>query len=171
LNKGKNMNKKILPAALPLLLILTACAGTPAATETPPTQPAADSPTEAVVHPTDIPAADEDETTDPIEPTSETAAENSSAQVSFSSDVMPILQTYCIECHGGRRIREGLDMRTHESLLNGSRHGPVLTPGDANESLFIELIVKGEMPDRGPKVTPAELQMLIDWVNQGALNN
>jgi hypothetical protein len=47
----------------------------------------------------------------------------------------------------------------------------VLVPGDANASLLVELIVKGDMPNRGEPVTPAELQLIMDWVNQGALNN
>lgn len=46
-----------------------------------------------------------------------------------------------------------------------------IVPGNANESLFVKLIVEGEMPNRGTKVTPEELQLIIDWVNQGALNN
>jgi hypothetical protein len=33
------------------------------------------------------------------------------------------------------------------------------------------LIIAGEMPNRGEMVTPEELQILMDWVNQGALNN
>lgn len=161
------MNKTVLIAALTLLMILAACGSPPAATDSPPTQPAADSPTEAVTQPTDTPSPVEESN-----PTEEASTEgNASAQVSFSNDIMPIFENRCIECHGGRRTREGLDMKTYENLLRGSNNGPVVMPGDAGVSLFVELIVKGDMPNRGPKVTPDELQLIIDWVNQGALNN
>lgn len=160
------MTKKILLATLPILVILSACGGTPAATETPPTPPAPASST-----PADSPATDTPAPVEASPPAEETAAEGAPAAVSFADDIMPILENRCIECHGGRRTREGLDMKTYESLLQGSENGPVVTPGNADESLFVELIAKGEMPDRGPKVTPQELKLIIDWVNQGALNN
>ena len=62
-------------------------------------------------------------------------------------------------------------MMTYDNLMTGSFNGPVVVAGNADESLLVELIAKNEMPDRGPKVTPEELQTIIDWVNQGALNN
>jgi hypothetical protein len=44
-------------------------------------------------------------------------------------------------------------------------------PGNANQSLFIKLIEQGKMPKDGNSLSSEELQILIDWVNQGALNN
>lgn len=161
------MNKKILLAALPILILtISACGGSAPAAETPPTPPAADPPTQTVPPPTDAPPSPEASA-----PTEEAAAEGAPVPVSFANDILPILENRCIECHGGRRTREGLDMKTYESLMQGSENGPVVIPGRADESLFVELIVKGEMPDRGPKVTAEELKLIIDWINQGALNN
>lgn len=159
------MNKTILSAVL-LILTLTACSGTPAPAETPPTLPPADTPTEPLPQPSDTPPP-----TEPPPAEETPAGENTAAPVSFSNDILPIFENRCIECHGGRRTREGLDMKTYESLMRGSDNGPVLVPGNADASLLVELIVKGEMPNRGPKVTADELQRIIDWVNQGALNN
>jgi hypothetical protein len=34
-----------------------------------------------------------------------------------------------------------------------------------------EMIVSQKMPKRGPKLTPPQVQTIIDWINQGALNN
>ncbi len=62
-------------------------------------------------------------------------------------------------------------MQTYDNIFAGSRNGPVIEPGNAADSLLVQLIVDGEMPNRGAPVTPEELQLIIDWVNQGALNN
>lgn len=62
-------------------------------------------------------------------------------------------------------------MLTYDDLMAGSFNGPVVASGNADESLLVKLIVEGEMPNRGDKVTDAELQIIKDWINQGALNN
>jgi hypothetical protein len=110
-------------------------------------------PTDTVVPPTETP---------PAEP----------ALVSFNTQVRPILSSRCFICHGGSRgTEEGLELASHQSLLAGSDNGPVIIPGNADESLLVDLIVNNEMPKRGPKLTPPQVQLIIDWVNQGALDN
>lgn len=157
----------ILLSAFLLIVILAACGGT-APASTVDLEPAA--PTQAESTPTDVPAAAEETVPATEEPaTAETEA--SSAAVSYANDVYPILEAKCIKCHGVESKKEGLDMLTYDNLIKGSRNGAVVAPGDANNSLFVQLIVEGEMPNRGTKVTPEELQLIIDWVNQGALNN
>jgi len=37
--------------------------------------------------------------------------------------------------------------------------------------LLVELVTTQKMPKRGPKLTPPQIQIITDWVNQGALNN
>lgn len=93
------------------------------------------------------------------------------ASISFANDVFPILENYCIKCHGVEQIKEGLDMRTYDGLMAGSFNGPVIAPGNANDSFLVEQILKGEMPKRGPKPTSEQLQVIINWINAGALNN
>lgn len=104
-----------------------------------------------------------------VQPT-DTTAENT-PPVNFSTQVFPILNNYCAKCHGGGRIRAGLNLTTYNGLIDGSNNGPVLMPGNANQSLFIKLIEQGKMPKDGNSLSSEELQILIDWVNQGALNN
>ena len=94
-----------------------------------------------------------------------------SVEVSYANDVRPILESRCASCHMGEFVSEGLDMDTYESLMAGSQNGPVIIPGDANDSLLIEKVTEGEMPKRGPKLTPTQIQLLKDWINAGALNN
>lgn len=62
-------------------------------------------------------------------------------------------------------------MRSYEEIMAGSDNGPVVIPGDAANSLMAVLVENKEMPKRGAKLTPPQIQLIIDWINQGALNN
>jgi mono/diheme cytochrome c family protein len=84
---------------------------------------------------------------------------------------MPILESRCIQCHGGDQTKKGLDMKTYESLMAGSENGAVVAPGDAGNSLLVEQLLNGKMPKKGPKLTPDQVQVISDWVNAGAKNN
>lgn len=150
-----------------LVMFIAACAGTspqPATAVAAPTQPVAQPtqipPTDTVVSATSAPANTE-------VPTATQTATN----VSFANDVMPIFNQYCLKCHGLEQIKEGLDLRTYDTLMAGSFNGPVVAPGDAGNSYMIELLNQGKMPKRGPKPTPEQVQIITNWINQGASNN
>lgn len=91
--------------------------------------------------------------------------------VSFGADVSQIIQSRCINCHGGEKIEGELVMLSYEDLMKGGESGQVIVPGDAANSLLVQLITEMKMPKRGPKLTPVQIQLITDWINQGALNN
>lgn len=161
------MNKLLIPIFL-TVLILSACT-----TETPPATPTLVPATDTSIPATATAVATETTipTVEAIIPTNTAVVDNTTASVSFANQVVPIIDTYCVECHGGARTREGLNLTTYNGLIAGSDNGAVIVVGNANESLFIDLIEQGEMPSRGAAPSSTELQILIDWVNQGALNN
>ena len=151
--------------------LLSAC-GTPAtsAPESTPTEvvaPATDAPTE--VPPSTDTAAPTEPATATEAPATQPAVQG--ATVSFANDILPIIESRCIGCHGGDRTEEGLDLKTHASIMAGSDNGPVIVPGDAANSLLVEMVATQKMPKRGPKLTPPQVQLITDWVNQGALDN
>jgi uncharacterized membrane protein len=151
--------------------LLAACRAQPA--DTP-----ASLPTEEVIPATE-PLTDHPPSTDTAAPTDPATATEapatqpavSGATVSFANDILPLIESRCINCHGGDRTEEGLVLRTHADILAGSDNGPVITPGDATNSLLVELVTTQKMPKRGPKLTPPQVQLITDWVNQGALDN
>jgi hypothetical protein len=100
-----------------------------------------------------------------------TGAAPSDIDVRYAKDVRPILESRCAKCHMGEFVSEGLNMKTYASLMTGSQNGPVIVPGNASDSLIIQKLVAGEMPKRGPKLTPVQIQTITDWINAGALNN
>ena len=93
------------------------------------------------------------------------------ANISYSKDIYPILESRCGKCHMGSFTSENLNMETYDSLMAGSQNGAVIVAGNAKESLLARKILKGEMPKRGTKLTSAQVQIIIDWINTGAPNN
>ena len=92
---------------------------------------------------------------------------------SFSVDILPILTSRCAfaGCHvaGGP---DGIDLRTYDAVIAGEEDDDdTVIAGDARESELVEQIVEGEMPPDGPPLPAAQIQLIIDWINQGAKNN
>ncbi|MCR4299609.1 MAG: hypothetical protein NUV75_12835 [Gallionella sp.] len=100
--------------------------------------------------------------------------------VSYKNDVLPIINDYCLSCHkpGGKGYeKSGLDMRSYESLMKGTRFGSVIKPGDSFTSVIIQA-VEGrlhpsiKMPygiDGG--LSRDKIKLFKEWVQQGAKNN
>ena len=160
-------NKTILVLAFSLIvsLALVGC-GTQAPAET----VAADPGPSADPQPEPTKMSEPEPTVPPEAPT-EAPVEAPAGEVSFANDVMPIVQSRCINCNGGDRIEEGLVFFTYEDVMAGSDNGPVVIPGDVENSLLVELVASKEMPKRGPKLTPPQVQLITDWVAAGAQNN
>ena len=101
------------------------------------------------------------------------------AQVSFKEDVFPIIQLRCLECHQPGGIgyqKSGLDLRTYEGLMKGTKHGPMITPGNASSSNLLAVIDRRTspkiwMPHKKKQLSKCERQAFRFWVMQGARDN
>jgi Planctomycete cytochrome C len=101
-------------------------------------------------------------------------------EVSYKNDVFPILHDYCLSCHqpGGKGYeKSGLDMRTYESLMKGTKFGSVIKPGDSFTSILIQVIegrvhASIKMPfGMSGGLAKDKIETLKKWVDQGAKNN
>lgn len=161
---------KVQFVVLLLLVGLSSACASPAV-NTPAPQPT-EEPVLATEPPTNTAPAVATDTSAPAAGDTPTArAASGGATVSFATEILPLLESRCVNCHGGERTQEGLDMKTHAAIMAGSENGPVVTPGDAANSTLAQMLLEGKMPKRGPKLTPAQVQLIVDWINQGALNN
>ena len=152
--------------------LLTACGAQATEAPTlPPTEEAAPATQAPVEPPVSTDTAAPTEAAPATEPAATTQPPAQAAVVSFTTDILPIIQSRCVNCHGGDRMEKGLDLTSHANLMTGSENGPVVTAGDAADSLLVELVTSQKMPKRGPKLTPPQVQLIADWVNQGALDN
>ena len=91
--------------------------------------------------------------------------------VSFSADVMPILEQYCVECHSEENSELGLRLDSYEGVMAGSDYGTVVEPGDPAGSLLVDMVEAGDMPEEGDPVPAEELETLKTWIAEGAENN
>lgn len=99
------------------------------------------------------------------------AAAPEPTEVSFSGDVLPVLETRCQRCHGTGRAEAGLRLTSHADVMAGSDYGAVVIPGNAETSHLVEVIVSGEMPLGGQKLPDTDVQTIRDWVDAGAPDN
>lgn len=104
----------------------------------------------------------------------------SQQEISYKKDVSPIIHDYCLNCHepGGKGFEtSGLDMRTYQSLMKGTKFGAVIKPGDSFTSIMIQ-VVEGrvhasiKMPyGMTGGLSKENIGMLKRWVDQGAKDN
>ncbi len=96
------------------------------------------------------------------------------AEKLFALEVKPILQQKCFACHGGDKMKAGLDMTSREELLYGSfDHEDVLVPGDAENSLMYIASTWSnpdyEMPPKeADRLTEEQTWLIRDWIDAGA---
>jgi mono/diheme cytochrome c family protein len=93
-------------------------------------------------------------------------------EVSFTEHVLPIFQSRCTMCHGSNSGFGGFDSSTYQSIMTSGDNGPYIIAGDAANSTLIKLLqaTSGFMPPSG-KLSDAEIQTIIDWINAGAKDN
>jgi len=100
-------------------------------------------------------------------------------KVTYADDVDPIMQKYCAECHvAGQQGAEasGLLIDSYESIMKGSRFGPVIHPGSAmTSSLYILVAGKGNltitMPHGRDPLSAEEIETIRVWIENGAVEN
>ncbi len=98
-------------------------------------------------------------------------------EVSYQLDVYPILASRCVECHqpGGAGYKaSGLDLSTYEGLMKGTKHGPIVVPGEpltSNLDVLIEGRAQVQMPHNQRPLLKAQQRIIRGWVKQGAENN
>jgi mono/diheme cytochrome c family protein len=87
----------------------------------------------------------------------------------FSTHVLPIFQAKCTVCHG---TMGGWTASSFSGVMTTGKHAPVVIPGDAINSLLVKKLQGTQqtgslMPPTG-KLSDAEIQTIIDWINTGA---
>lgn len=96
-------------------------------------------------------------------------------RVSYAGHVVPLLTSSgCTGCHGGTN---NLFVTPFASLMLGtSVHGPVVTPYDGEGSVIIRKLrgtagFGNRMPQGGPYLSDANIELVARWIKQGARNN
>ena len=92
--------------------------------------------------------------------------------VSFQDDIQPILADRCATpgCHVAGHFT-GLDLSNYASFKKGGNGGPAFVAGDGKGSLVVERIDGGGMPPGGAPLDGDQIQLFIDWIDEGAEDN
>ena len=101
--------------------------------------------------------------------------------VDFHSEIAPILEAKCNECHkapyekNGRTVKPkaGLRFDTFELLMKGNEDGPVIIAGNVPGSILIEVIGLPPdddmiMPPKGEPLSKSQIDLFKRWVMEGA---
>jgi len=91
--------------------------------------------------------------------------------VSFSSDIAPIFNKSCLNCHGDK-ASGGLNMSSYASMEKGGRNQPLLVRGNSRRSLLMARLAhpdeKVRMPKNGAKLPDEDLMLISVWIDTGA---
>jgi hypothetical protein len=71
------------------------------------------------------------------------------------------LEAKCVDCHGSIA---GLDLSSYQAAMKGGNSGPIIVPGDPDNSL---IVIKQSKKHPG-QLGQGELQALIEWIASGA---
>ena len=84
--------------------------------------------------------------------------------VSFSATVQPILQDFCVGCHGGNSPSAGIDLSNYAGVETVAQNGELYGA--------IEWVSGfSQMPQGGNKLPDCEIAQIKSWIDAGALNN
>ena len=89
----------------------------------------------------------------------------------FNSQVKPILEQNCFQCHGGgHEVEGGLQLMSREQILEGGNYGPAVSLENPADSFLLEMVGYGQetaqMPPDG-RLDDASLEILAKWINIG----
>lgn len=98
-------------------------------------------------------------------------------QVSFVRDVLPIVETHCLECHDSEKAKGDYVMSSVSTMLEeGKKSGPGVIPGKPDDSSVVKYI-RGVLRPRMPKgkdkapLADDDLHTIRMWIAAGAVDD
>lgn len=109
-------------------------------------------------------------------------------EVSYASDVQPILNSSCIGCHGGSgegTMQSGVILTDYDGVMRGTNYGPIVIAGESASSVLYQVVAHETAPEihmppqgeeslakgRGFSLSEAEIRTIAEWIDQGAADN
>ena len=98
------------------------------------------------------------------------SAQSPGAAEFFETKIRPVLAQHCFKCHSSELQIAGLNLSTAAGLLKGGESGPVVIPGEPENSRLVAVVSyqeKLKMPPTG-KLPDEQIADLRSWVKMGA---
>ena len=91
----------------------------------------------------------------------------------YSQDVQPILNDYCVSCHNQQNAANGLNLETYEGVMKGTQYGRVVIPGSPEASTLLTVMQSSSnseihMPRGNPLLTKNRIKNIELWIKAGA---
>ena len=91
------------------------------------------------------------------------------ASLTYSGKVQSIFETSCRNCHNPQRSRGGWDGTTYEAAMTSGDNGPVVIPGNIEESILAQSILgQGSLMPPLEPLPQTDIQIILDWIAAGA---
>lgn len=91
--------------------------------------------------------------------------------VSYSGQIAPMFQESCVSCHGAETQEAGLRLDSYAAVMAGSEYGAVIEAGSPENSLLLDMIAAGEMPQEDDAWDEDDVELVRSWIEEGAGDN
>jgi mono/diheme cytochrome c family protein len=103
-----------------------------------------------------------------------TSSSRAAAKLDFKRDVQPIFEQRCYECHGEKKQKSGLRLDRKAAVFQGGDSGkPAIIVGKSSESPLLQRLTSKDadeiMPPKGEPLSEAQVALIRQWIDQGAL--
>jgi len=92
--------------------------------------------------------------------------------VKYSTQIAPLLRTYCVSCHSRVDAQNGLSLQAPDDIVKGGENGVILNEETPADSMLMKVLIStGDdhmPPPDQPQLTPAELDLITTWLKEGA---
>jgi len=95
-------------------------------------------------------------------------------KIDFKKEIRPILEQNCFKCHGEEKQKGKLRLDSGEAALKGGKVGPAFVAGDPDKSEAVRRITLPKddddfMPSEGEPLSKAQIDLIREWIKQGAV--
>ena len=90
----------------------------------------------------------------------------------FDTNVRPLLQERCVQCHGPKKQKADLRLDAKPHAFKGGESGPAILPAKSADSpLYKRITATGDerMPPEGEPLTAAQIAQIKSWIDTGAI--
>lgn len=84
--------------------------------------------------------------------------------VSYSQDVLPIIEANCYNCHGNGATNGGVDLDGHAALASWADDGTLFCTINHDNGCSL-------MPKNQPQLPECDILKIKNWIDEGAQNN